>query len=248
MYDLTILSIFRQSEAYVYRYLRQVEKAFRLSGGRCHAVWLEGDSTDQTYTILQDAKKRFEIQGFDVTLIKDDTKEPHWSGMKKEERSHAQRWKHMATCWNSCMKGLKPTKLGVCVESDLIWDPRVLFAVAQKLDENVHVIYPQLLYKRWFGLKKRFYDRWGFRRGGEHFAGKKPYHLPQLGDEKTYPLIPLDVGAGMIVTKGDRMAQATWDETCCLLKFPSGTNLFVDLTKEIFHPLTKKSQKKKVCC
>lgn len=248
MYDLTILSIFRQSEIYLKRYLRQVEKAFNLSKGRCHAVWLEGDSTDNTYQILQDAKKKFEAKGHDVTLIKADTKEPFWSGMKKEERKHEQRWKHMATCWNNCMAGLKPTKLGVCVESDLIWNPKVLFAVSEKLNDQVHVIYPQLLYKRWFGLKKRFYDRWGFRRGGEHFNTKKPYHLPRPGDEKTYPLIPLDVGAGMIVTKGECMQQAAWDESCCLLKFPEDTKLFVDLTKEIFHPLTKKPKVKKACC
>lgn len=240
MYDLTILSIFRQSESYLPRYLSQVEKAFAMSGGKCHAVWLEGDSEDNTYPLLQEAKRALEAKGHDVTLIKDDTEEPFWSGMKKEERKHGNRWKHMATCWNNCMKGLKPTRLAVCVESDLIWNPRVLFSVATKLDDQVHVIYPQLLYKRWFGLKKRFYDRWGFRRNGEHFNARKPYHLPRAGDEKTHPLISLDVGAGMIVTEGSRMSTAAWDESCCLLKFPAGTNLFVDLTKEIFHPLTKK--------
>lgn len=244
MYDLTILSIFRQSASYLPRYLKQVEKAFKQSGGLCHAVWLEGDSADNTYQILLEARYRFMAQGFDVTLIKEDTSTPFWSGMKKEERSHEQRWRHMATCWNHCMKGLKPTKLGVCVESDLIWDPKVLFAVSQKLSDQVHVIYPQLLYKRWFGLKKRFYDRWGFRREGEQFNTKKPYYRAKPDDEQTFPLISLDVGSGMIVTEGHRMEKGSWDETCCLFKFVPGTNLFVDTTKDIFHPLTKKRPQK----
>jgi hypothetical protein len=239
MYELTILSIFRQSTPYLRRYLKQVEQAFKLAKGRCHAVWLEGDSTDGTYEQLLEARHRLVSMGHDVTLVKADTSEPFWSGMKKEERKHEERWKHMATCWNNCMKGLKPTKLGVCVESDLIWHPKVLFAVAEKLDDQVHVIYPQLLYKRWFGLKKRFYDRWGFRRDGQHFNSKKPYWQTRPGDELTFPLISLDVGAGMIVTHGARMAKAAWDESCCLLKFPVGTNLFVDTTKGIYHPLSK---------
>ena len=167
MFELTILSIFRQSAAYLPRYFSQVQKAFELRQGPCHAVWLEGDSQDETYSLLKSEKEKLESLGHTVTLIKFDLKGPHWSSTV----NHSNRWAQLATCWNKCMEGLQPSKITVCVESDLIWEPSVIGKIIGKLDEDHHVICPMLMTEgssEMFGFE-RFYDTWGFSRNGKKF-------------------------------------------------------------------------------
>jgi len=98
-FNLSIFSIFRESEKYLDRYFKQVLEAFHINGGRCHAIWLEGDSEDQTFSKLSEAKQHFESQGHAVTLIKFDLKGPLWPAI-----NHANRWLQLATCWNKCIE------------------------------------------------------------------------------------------------------------------------------------------------
>src|SRR5271166_6378453 len=98
MFDLTMCSIFRQSENYLPQYLKQADDVFISHGGKCRAVWLEGDSTDNTYSILCEAKKQFEDKGYDVKLIKYDCHGPYWESKVDEKR-----WLQLSTCWNKCL-------------------------------------------------------------------------------------------------------------------------------------------------
>jgi hypothetical protein len=164
MYDLTILSIFRQSEKYVNRCVQQVTEAFDLNGGKCHAVWLEGDSTDNTYKILQQAKEKLEQTGnVDVTLIKFDNGGPYWGSIVDSDR-----WLQIATCWNNCLAGLKPSKITICVESDLIYNPRIttLLRRAAECGAKTHGGLGMLVYQGacafeyWTGLQAPVQSMW----------------------------------------------------------------------------------------
>lgn len=169
VYDLSIFSIFRQSEKYLNRYLQQVTEAFELNGGKCRAVWLEGDSTDKTYQILKDAKLKLDQTGkVDVTLVKYDNNGPYWQSINNPDR-----WHQIATCWNKCLAELKPSKITISVESDLIYNPAIIEKLAQKLDRNHHVIYPMLMtydgsYEKTPEFET-FYDTWGMCREDKKF-------------------------------------------------------------------------------
>jgi len=241
-YDLTILSIFRQSETYVYRYLQQVTEVFELNGGKCHAVWLEGDSTDNTYQILTDGKEKLEKMGnVDVTLIKYDNGGPYWQSIV-----NADRWLQIAICWNKCLEELQPSKITICVESDLIYNPAVIKPLVDKIDEKHHVIYPMLM--MYDGSYEKtpefeyFHDTWGMRRGNINFSNLPPYwpDSEQLTEEED--LLEITRGGGMIVTTYEYQKRGQFDTTCCIMKYPSDVKLFMHKGLKIYHPMPGESR------
>jgi hypothetical protein len=236
MHDLSILSIFRQSESYLNRYFSQINEAFSLQKRPCHAIWLEGDSTDSTFSMLLKQKEQMEEKGHTVTLIKHDTEGPYWSS-----RNIPQRWNQLANCWNKCRENLTPTKIAVCVESDLIWDASIINLLAEKLNEQRHVIYPMLMLHRSpevFGTEW-FNDVWGFSRGGRKFKVTPPYwpHDRNLLEDEEF--LEITTGGGMIISSYDHMRHSQWDPSCCILKFEDGTRLFMNKKHKIFHPMPK---------
>lgn len=233
MFELSIFSIFRQSESYLDRYLKQVFTTFLQNGGKCHAIWLEGDSSDQTYAKLSEAKAKFESVGHAVTLIKYDLNGPHWPAI-----NHSNRWLQLSTCWNKCLGSLQPTKIGICVESDLIWDPRVVPELIAKIDDTHHVLYPMLMDDIIEGSSEEetFMDIWGFSRGGKKFSKTAPYWPDDEKLTEEDDLLQIETGGGMIVTTYPHLVNAKWDDSCCILKFSEGTNLFMDRTLKIYHP------------
>ncbi len=242
MYDLTILSIFRQSEKYLNRYVQQLTEAFQLNGGKCHAVWLEGDSTDRTYKMLTDAKQKLEEAGnIDVTLIKYEHGGPHWASI-----INADRWHQIATCWNNCLAGLKPSKITICVESDLIYNPAIIEQLALKIDENHHVIYPMLM--MYDGSYEKtpefewFHDTWGMRRGEIRFSNLPPYWPQSALLKEDEDLLQITLGGGMIVTTYDYQKRGQFDTSCCIMTYPTDVNLFMHKKLRIYHPMPGESR------
>lgn len=240
MFEITILSIFRQSEGYLARYIQQVKGAFHESGGKCHAVWLEGDSKDRTFEILSQEKEDLEKEGHKVTLIKFDLEKNLWPSI-----DHSERWAQLTTCWNKCMEYLLPCKIAVCVESDLIWEPDVISKVIQKLDSIHQVVCPMLMIEnseKIFNLSL-FYDTWAFSRGNKNFRNTWPYWSKdhRLLDEPQ--LLELSTCGGMIVATYEIQKQGKWDPTCCVRKFPKEIRLFMDKTLKIYHPAPQQWQK-----
>lgn len=232
-FEITILSIFRQSASYLQRYFSQVERAFAQTGGAGHAIWLEGDSEDETYKFLQEKKVDLENAGHKVTLIKYDLKKPMYSSVDLPER-----WYTLASCWNKCLSHLEPSKLCICVESDLIWSPDILPKLARKLDENHHIIAPMLMTENsleTFG-EYLYHDIWGCRRGASKFRGTNPFwkKCSELSEEKE--LVEVTTAGGMLMGTYDHMSKAKWNLTNCILNYAEGTKVFVDKTLMILHP------------
>lgn len=233
MYELTILSIFRDSQTYLSRYLKQIEKAFALFNKPCQGIWLEGDSIDETYDLLLKAKKRLESFGHSIELIKYETKGPYWS-----EKNIPARWAQLASCWNTCLKALQPSKICICVESDLIWEAEIIPELAAQLDEKHHVVCPMLLIENSQKLMGDFwfYDIWGFSREKKRFHSMKPYWPKARSLLEEEKLLQVSTGGGMLVAKFGIMSKASWDENSCILHFGNNCNIFMDKTKVIFHP------------
>lgn len=233
MYELTILSIFRDSETYLSRYLKQIEEAFTLFDKPCRGIWLEGDSCDATYEILIKAKERFERIGHSIELIKYEIKSPYWP-----EKNIAARWGQLARCWNACLRALRPSKICICVESDLIWEPKIIPELAAQLDEKHQVICPMLLIENSEKMMGDFwfYDIWGFSRKNKRFHSMKPYwpKARSLIEEKR--LLQVSTGGGMLIADFETMSKASWDKNSCILQFGGDCGIFMDKTKAVFHP------------
>lgn len=232
-YELTILSIFRDSQSYLARYLKQVEDTFGLFNKPCRGIWLEGDSNDATCTMLLEAKKHFETLGHCIDLIKFETNGPYWP-----EKNVKERWRQLASCWNTCLKHLSPSKICICVESDLLWEPNIILELASQLDEKHRVICPMLFIENSEKLLGDywFYDTWGFSRENKRFHPMKPYWPKASSLMEEERLLELSSGGGMLVASFETMSKASWDESSCILQFAANCSVFMDKTKAIFHP------------
>lgn len=225
---LTILSIFRQSLSYLDRYVDQLNRVFELSKMQCSAVWLEGDSTDDTYSFLDTAKTYLENRGHKIKLIKYDCGGPYWASINNKHR-----WNQLANCWNICLDELEECKYTICVESDLIYDPITPIKLLNNLDNEHHVIYPMLmLEKSSFRGHELFYDIWGFSKNGRKFQGSYPYHK----DIDNSELIPISSGGGMIVSTYEHQRYGRFGINNCIMEFPANTKLFMNQYYRIYHP------------
>src|SRR5258708_3181309 len=158
-YDLTVLSILRDSTPYLDRYAAQLRAAARRFE-HVHAIWVEGDSRDDTQARLRALVDELPI---DVTLVECKTGGPYWPSI-----DHPQRWRQLEVVWNTALAYLEPTTYAVCVESDLIWDVDTLLACIEQLGEG-DAVAPLLL------KGDIFYDTHGFSRHSQPFSNRAPY-------------------------------------------------------------------------
>ncbi len=236
MFAVTILSIFRDSETYLDQYVAQIKNVLNMNSEKCHIIWLEGDSIDNTFNILELAKKDIESAGHKVTLIKFDIGGKYWPSIQ-----HPGRWLQLSTCWNKCLEYLEPSKITICVESDIEYDPSVIYTLAAKLDKNHNVIFPMLMVKGGIENTGRewFYDIWGFSRGGKKFNNLSPHWSDDnsLADEPE--LLQITTGGGMVVSTYQYQSKTRFDTNTCILNFNNNEKLFMDKTIKIYHPAPK---------
>lgn len=112
-YDITFLSILRDSTGYLDRYSRQLRQTLA-QFEHSHVIWVEGDSTDDTPAQLRALAETLPAR---VTLAECPTHGPYWPSI-----DHPQRWQQLEYVWNTALRYLEPTRWAVCVESDLVWD------------------------------------------------------------------------------------------------------------------------------
>jgi len=125
------------------------------------------------------------------------------------------------------------------VESDLIYNSEIVFDLIRKLDEDHHVIYPLLLVDR--SLEKfpfeYYYDTWGFTREGKHFIHEPPYWPTSKNLIEENELLEITTGGGMILSTYDIQIKGLFDQTCCVMKYPSDIKLFAHKECKIYHPV-----------
>src|SRR5579859_6757463 len=202
MNDLTILSIMRNSTPYLSRYLSQLSSAFA-HFHYPHLVVCEGDSDDGTRERLESLDLRANF-----TLLRLDTGGPLWPSV-----SHPSRWRQLETVWNACLDALEPTRIAVCVESDLIWDWPTLEALITHVENGLCDVACALVMRDTPQTGLYFYDTNAFTRDGAHFSNYLPYHPALAGGER---FVELDTGGGMLVTTYATLRRARWKDQCVL--------------------------------
>lgn len=182
----------RHGGPYLDRYFRQLDRARKELGGNFHAVSIEGDSTDDTWPLLQGwAEHRNWTEAFSWPQ---DT--PYHGSVDTAER-----WKNLGAAWNRNFDYLRAEWPGctvVYMEADLRWKPDDILRLLQRLDESeVDAVSP------WVWIRRSeesvdFYDCYGHRAHGINFACAHPYH-PMFREERE--LYPLDsAGSCMAMT------------------------------------------------
>lgn len=223
MYDLTIFSIFRDSAHYLERYAQQVKTAVA-HAAQAHLVWLEGDSLDDTPVRLQELSETLEA---DVTLVKFDTGGPYWPSI-----NHPDRWRQLEACWNRALKYLEPTRMAVCVESDLIWDWPTLEGLVSLVDSGCCEVACPMLMRSTPQTGPYFYDTNAFTKDGQHFTNGLPYHPALRSGER---FVTLDTAGGLLVSTGAQLSRARWRDQC-VLHFAPNARIVLDSQLRIFHP------------
>jgi hypothetical protein len=228
MYNLSILSIFRNSSDYLQNYINNVKKAFAHNGGKCHAIWLEGDSADTTLQMLEAAKKEMENENITVTLVKYDLGLPHSGG------DHPERWFRLGNCWNRCLDELKPSDYTVCVESDLMWQPSIIAKLCREVNEQRNVVFPMLM--RHYPFDNQFHDTHGFTRNGSNFTNGLPFWRVAQGMSEDENWLEITTGGGMIVSKYDYQKLGKFGLHDCIMHYPENVKLFMSKNLKIYHP------------
>lgn len=154
---IAILSIFNNSEAYLERYFRQIKSLKE----KPYLILLEGDSTDNTYELLNSYLKDYQH-----ILLKRDKGKIYGSVVSEK------RFKQLADLWNELFSLVPDNIEYVCfVESDLIWGA-VDLEFLLELCEDYKFVCPLVV------QQNRFYDIWAYRyTKTEHFDGDL-YQLP----------------------------------------------------------------------
>jgi hypothetical protein len=223
--------MFRDSEKYLQTYLNQLDSLMNhddFKGYHFTFVWLEGNSTDKTLELLENAGKVFDKRGADVILQKYDTPIPTTPGMNPD---NALRWKRLSDSWNRCLNNIPECDNTIVVESDLIWTPENVLDCLSRVDKNIHhVIYPMLYHS--YPNSDRFYDTHGFVKDGKNFEMYSPLYAGENDDEI---LVKLDLGGGMIVTTYEHQKNARFGEHDCIMHFAEGVNLYMNKTQKIKH-------------
>jgi len=231
---ICLCSSFRNSSAYIDRYTDQVialHKALKRSRHELSVVWGEGDSTDDTRTLLEAAYRAVAISGMGEGAIVDCTHGGKEFGSVVNEK----RFKQLAYVCNKIWKAIPADSDAVVfVESDLIWDAATMTALIKRLKEYPAVV-PMVLLDREGFSDQAFYDVYAYRINGEHFTQAPPYH-PHYTPEKPFRVD----SAGSCMALGGALArQLKWDVEVfpgiCAQIYALGGEVFCDPKLSVVH-------------
>lgn len=166
MMNVCLLSMFSSAEGYLLRYFEQIvllRSLLNNFGDSLHCIWVEGDSTDNTWAELQRLQAKFEI---DAQLWQ------HHHGQDLHRGTgHPQRLANLSRIWNEMLDAVpRDADIAVIVESDLTWTLEVMDGLIDRAEKDGQIHCPMV----WLGTV--FYDTFMYRRGGKRFTNRRPYH------------------------------------------------------------------------
>lgn len=216
---VALASIFQDSTSYLARYAAQVRRLRDDLLGcadtlRC--IWVEGDSHDDTYAMLQ----------ANAPCCNAQIETRNHGGPKYGSVDDINRWRQLAPVLNATLEHVQPDDDAVIyVESDLIWTAATMLRLLSHLAD-----YPAvggLIYHS-AGF---FYDTYAYRRGGQRFGSDyqpvdgSPFRLDSIGS--------------CIVMRGEVARVCRFGADTCLIGESlkeHGYELWVDPTCRIVHP------------
>jgi len=220
--NITIVSAFRNSSAHVPAYLTRLN-ALDWPKENVRAIFVEGDSTDDTLLQLQMAC----VADRRLKQIKCDTGKPHYGSIV-----HPERFQTLARVFNA---GLDAVDLAwsdyvMFMPSDIVYQPDLL----QRLTS-----WRKDLIAPFMWMSGRFYDIWGFvDLQGRNFQPFTPDEVGRYGDQ---PFRMAMVGGVIlmryeIVMAGCRYSPADVDHGLCRDAFAHGFSCWADPTTHVEHP------------
>lgn len=233
--NVTLCSAFRNASGYIGRYFHQVsdlENSLFLRGDRLSAIWCEGDSTDDTWRILNNFCEG--AGNITDSLYASCLFQHAHGGADFGSIVNAERFANLADVWNAIWQRIPDNADAVLfVESDLVWEPETMLAL---LDDLAHVpaVAPMVMHG---GFKPNaYYDSWGYRKDGERFKRYPPY----FDGWPVTELAPIDSAGSCIAMRGDLARQLTWpaEDVCvgvCRQIYEHGGSVWLDPTQEILH-------------
>jgi hypothetical protein len=223
--NVTIISAFRNSVAYIPRYFDQMgalAKALAARGDWLHLILGYGDSTDGTGEML------FEESQFSMSAM---LVEVSHGGEIYGSIEHPQRFKQLAYVGNRLLDLVPPQAdvVGI-VESDLRWQPETMVQLIDHLAE-VPAVAPMIM-----DGPNSFYDSWGFRRDGVRFTKTPPYY-PGLNGQ----LFQVDSAGSVLFVRGDLARKARLSDGEAIIGFcdninQAGGSIWLDPTQAVQHP------------
>lgn len=184
---IVVASIFRNSSAYIDRYFQQIDALRR--DHRVRLVVAEGDSTDNTYDLLDER-----LMDHDSLLRVDH------GGPEFESVDHPQRWAQIAYVCNEVLRHLdmKDKDKLIYVESDLMWPVDTMHYLIADLDKVPAVAAMSIQ-----ASTGRFYDVWGHvGTDGVPFSPLAPFHS-SLEHVKSGRLYPIQSAGSCIAVRGE---------------------------------------------
>ena len=219
-------SIFRNSTRYLGRYFDQVNRLsamLALSNMALRAVFVEGDSTDNTRERLEDFSRQSHVP---TGVMVREHGGPMWGSVDVKDR-----WDALAWCCNGVMEEVTAFDDAlIYVESDLIWEPQTLVSLLAHL-YTVPAVAPMC-----FSTEGQFYDTYGHRKDGVCFSPFPPYH-PALSAQG---LTQIDSAGSCIVMRGELARVVRFGDGCVTglgqSIYDNGGTLFVDPELKVVHP------------
>lgn len=215
---MILASVFRDSAEYLERYVNQV-KALR-EEMPVYVVAVEGDSTDDTWAMLQDT---------DFYVLKCEHGGPKFGSI-----DHPTRWRQIASACQVAMiaatRLCEPDDVFGYIESDLIWEPETLVTLVDDLS-RVPAVAPMSM------VGDRFYDSWGHRKDGVEFRGSAPF----FDGWDPEALTPIDSAGSCFVTRGHYLQFLNFSPVDCIRGIgqslrDNGYQLYLDPTVKVEHP------------
>lgn len=231
--NLTVVSTFRNSASYIFRYLKQMEYLRKeRTDINFHYVFGYGDSTDETCDLLHHLSPK------STDLLDVSHGGAHYGSIV-----HPTRFKQLAYVGNRLWERIPlDADYVLHIESDLIWRVQDLSCLL-KHAERLHGVFSNPLARciiapRIMHTDGRFYDTWAFRKDGVGFKNEPPFHSSLLDDEN---FIELDSVGSCFVLKADLARHLNWPEKdvvvgLCKQARDMGTRIFLDKFVEVYHP------------
>lgn len=229
---ICVCTAFRNAAGQVERYLGQLEGLRRLLAphGVLRPIWVEGDSSDDTWHRLVDA-----APAHNARLLACDHGGPVYGSIV-----HPERFRQLARVANAMWRQIPPdADAVVLLDGDLIWQPGTLLALLDRL-EGVPAVAPRVLHEGNPGLYSGpgpfWYDTFGFRRNGVRFSNEPPYH-PELNGL----LLQVDSAGACLAMRGSLARGLIWREEdlvvgLCREIYARGGSVWVDPALTVYHP------------
>lgn len=229
---IVVCTAHRNATAHLDRYMAQLCALRRLLAphGTLCPIWVEGDSTDQTWEwLLEDAPR------MNARLIACDH-----GGAAYGSIVHPERFKQLARVANAMWRQIPAdADAVVLLDGDLFWQPETIVALLEHLADYPAVA-PKVLHATnpglYEGLGPFWYDSFGFRRNGARFTNEPPYH-PDLNGA----MLQLDSAGACLAMRGELARGLAWPEEDVIVGFcrnlrARGGAIFLDPHLEVYHP------------